>query len=105
MIINISNQGLGLLLNNRTCKGSAELSAGSEIEFSFTLPETKQIVTGVGVVTWINRDGSAGVQFRETSAGVQFQCLSEADKQNIESWVGERFERTVAKLRQSRRVG
>jgi CheY-like chemotaxis protein len=114
MIVNLSNDGLGLMLNPCACKVSAELSAGSEIEFAFRLPETRELIVGSGVIAWMNRDDSASVQLgeakagipgRESNAGVQFQCISETDLQNVERWVAERFDRFVARLRESLKTG
>jgi CheY-like chemotaxis protein len=105
MIVNISNDGLGLMLDHRTCKASAELSAGSDIQFAFVLPETQQLIIGSGLVKWINRDGNAGVEFinvaqrRESNAGLQFQCMLDSHKEGIDLWVAERFDRQVARLR------
>jgi DNA-binding response OmpR family regulator len=113
-IVNLSNDGLGLMLDARNCKVSAELSAGSEIEFAYRLPEVHELIVGSGVVMWINRDCSVGVQLeetrvvipgRESNAGVQVQCISETDQANVERWVAERFDRFVARLRESLNTG
>jgi DNA-binding response OmpR family regulator len=114
MIVNVSIDGLGLLLNTRTCRMSAELSTGNEIEFAFRLPETDELIVGIGIIKWISRHGDAGVEFREASvgtqrpkpnAGVQFQLLSDTDTVKIERWIGERFDRFVEKLRESMKTG
>lgn len=110
MILNISNAGLGLLLNGRTCRTSAELSTGSDMEFAFALPESRQLIVGSGVIKWINRDGRAGIEFvnaksaaqrRESNVGLQFEYISDAHKDRVELWVGERFDRQLARLQAS----
>jgi CheY-like chemotaxis protein len=107
MIVNVANDGLGLLLNGRTCKASAELSAGSDVDFAFVLPETSQLIVGSGIIKWIDRDGRAAIEFLSatsapqrpaSNAGLQFQCMSDMHKESVEQWVGERFDRQIARL-------
>jgi hypothetical protein len=97
-IVNISNDGLGLLLNTRSCQTTAELSLGSEVSFAFSLPETRTIVRGTGIIAWMNRDGSAGLHFNSGNAGLQFEYLAETDQQNLEHWIGVRFGRELERL-------
>ena len=114
MIVNVGTDGLGLLLNTRSCNVSAELSVGGDIEFAFRLPETKELIVGNGVTKWISRDGAAGNQFREgktgyqslqPNAGLQFQCISDVDTENVERWVADRFNRVLGRMRESERAG
>lgn len=97
-IVNISNDGLGLLLNHRSCRTTAELSTGAEVSFAFSLPETRTIVRGTGIIVWMNRNGSAGLHFNSGNTGLQFEYLADSDQQNLEHWVGIRFERELERL-------
>jgi CheY-like chemotaxis protein len=103
-IVNISNRGLGLLLDTHSCGASAALACGSDIVFSFGLPGTPQTIRGTGTITWINRNGSAGIEFRTGNAGVEFQNVSATDAQNLEQWLAVRFECLVSNLRESLRL-
>lgn len=97
-IVNISNEGLGVVLNGRGCAITAQLTTGTEVEFAFTLPETSTLVRGSGIIVWINREGAAGLQFKDGNAGLQFQYLSRPDQSTLEQWVGMRFERELSRL-------
>lgn len=97
-IVNVSNDGLGLLLNSRSCSTTAQLAPGAELEFAFSLPETKTIVRGSGIIMWINREGTAGIQFKNGNAGLEFQYVSETDRSTLEQWIAMRFERKLAAL-------
>lgn len=97
-IVNISNDGLGLLLNHRSCPTTAELGLGAEVSFAFSLPETRTIVRGTGIIVWINRNGSAGLHFNSGNTGLQFEYLSDGDQDNLEHWIGVRFERELERL-------
>ncbi len=83
-------------LNMTGCRMSAHLSAGDEIDLSFTSPGSWRVVHANGVVVWVSPDGDAGVQF---------QYVPAAEKSKLEQWLGERFDHAVLMLRDRVRAG
>jgi len=96
LIVNLGAEGVGLKLNMTGCSVSAHLSAGDEIDLSFTSPGSWRVVHANGVVVWVSRDGNAGVRF---------QYIPASDKAQLEQWLGERFDRAALMLRNRVRVG
>jgi ActR/RegA family two-component response regulator len=96
LIVNLGSEGAGLKLNMTGCRMSAHLSAGDEIDLSFTSPGSWRVVHANGVVVWVNPDGDAGVHF---------QYVPAAEKAQLEQWLGERFDRAVLMLRDRVRAG
>jgi CheY-like chemotaxis protein len=96
LIVNLGSEGAGLKLNVTGCKTSARLSAGDEIDLSFTAPGSSRMVHANGVVVWASPDGDAGVHF---------QYVPAAEKAQLERWLGERFDRAVLMLRDRVQAG
>jgi CheY-like chemotaxis protein len=96
LIVNLSSEGAGLKLNMTGCRTSAHLSAGDEIDLSFPSPGSSKVVDANGVVVWVSPEGDAGVHF---------QYVPEAEKAQLEQWLGERFDRAVLRLRDRVRAG
>lgn len=90
MIVNLGSQGAGLKLNLTGCKNSARLSAGDEIDLSFTSPGSWRTISATGTAVWVNAQGDAGVRF---------EYIGAAEKVKLEQWLGERFDNAVAALR------
>jgi ActR/RegA family two-component response regulator len=90
MIVNLGAEGVGLKLNVTGCQTSARLSAGDEIELSFTSPGSWRVVNVSGIVVWVNAQGDAGVRF---------EYIPAAEKVKLEQWLAERFDQAVAALR------
>lgn len=90
MVVNLGAQGAGLKLNLTSCKTSASLSAGDDIDLSFTSPASGQRVKGCGVVVWVNAQGDAGVRF---------DYLPAAEKVKLEHWLGVHFDYAATLLR------
>ncbi len=90
MVVNLGAQGAGLKLNITSCKTSAGLSAGDDIDLSFTSPASGQRVKGCGVVVWVNAQGDAGVRF---------DYLPAIEKVKLEHWLGVHFDYAATLLR------
>jgi len=90
MIVNLGAEGAGLKLNVTGCKTSASLSAGDEVDLSFTSPGSWRVVNVCGIVVWVNAQGDAGVRF---------EYIPAAEKTKLEQWLGDHFDQAVAALR------
>jgi CheY-like chemotaxis protein len=88
-IRNIGEGGVGLQINLAVDKSL--VSAGDQVELNFLLPETTSLIHASGVVAWVNSDGDVGVQFR---------YISEVERRQLEQWLTERLEGSLAELRQ-----
>jgi ActR/RegA family two-component response regulator len=96
LMVNLGSEGAGLKLNMTGCKTSAHLSAGDEIDLSFTSPGSWKVIHASGVVVWVSPEGDAGVHF---------QYVPAAEKWKLEQWLGERFDRAVLMLRDRVQAG
>lgn len=88
-IRNIGEGGVGLQMNLAVDKSL--VSAGDQVELNFQLPGTTELIHASGVVAWVNSDGDVGVQFR---------YIPEVERRQLEQWLTERLERSLAEVRQ-----
>ena len=78
--INISEGGMGL-------HGAVPLQVGEELTLRIELPGTDAVMKLTGEVCWYDHDGRVGLQFL---------TMSEEIKQQVQDWIAERFDQSVA---------
>ena len=91
LIVNLGSEGAGLKLNMTGCKMSGRLSAGDELDLSFTSPGSERLVQASGMVVWVNSNGDAGVRF---------EYIPAAEKAKLEQRLAGRFDVAVNSLRE-----
>jgi hypothetical protein len=90
VIVNLGEGGVGLRMNAHPGLVGLRLTVGDQVNLNFTLPETTDVVHGSGLVVWANAVGDAGVEFN---------FIPDAERQQLERWLTECMERDVAELR------
>jgi CheY-like chemotaxis protein len=78
--INISEGGMAL-------DGAVPLQMGERLDLRFKLPGTDAAIKLTGEVCWYDHDGRVGLQFI---------IVSEHIKEQIQDWIAERFDQSVA---------
>jgi CheY-like chemotaxis protein len=78
--INISEGGMAL-------DGAVPLQVGERLDLRFKLPGTDDAIKLIGEVCWYDHDGRVGLHFI---------ILSEHMKQQVQDWIAERFDQSVA---------
>ena len=87
-VVNLSEGGVGIRTKPHDDIAGVELSAGDEVELSFSLPETGDALHVAGVVAW--RTAS--------HCGVRFTHIPDDERVLLEQWLTECVERSLAEL-------
>jgi CheY-like chemotaxis protein len=89
-LLNLGEGGAGLRLNAHHGLPGVNLIVGDSASLSFYLPGTRDSLHVMGRVVWTTPSGEAGIQFT---------WIAESERINLEAWLTNSMERSVAELR------
>jgi DNA-binding NarL/FixJ family response regulator len=89
-ILNLGEGGAGLRLQEQPGRSATPLTVGDSVSLSFRLPWTDDSLHLIGRIVWSTATGAAGVQFT---------WITDAERVQLECWLTQRMECSVAELR------
>jgi len=84
-IVNLSEGGVGLLLQEGTC---ALPRTGEEVDLRFMLPDTEETLHPTGIVVWSTT----------SHCGIRFTSVPKVDRSILEHWLTDCVERCLSEL-------
>lgn len=88
MVVNLSEGGVGLKTCEQEFITGVSLSSGEEVELRFGLPGTEETLHATGVVVWTTA----------THCGVRFTDVAESGRMELEQWLTECVQRSLAEF-------